>query len=195
MQILWRPLGVGFYCRSFDKSPFFLSICCFATRYKTPTVCRYVATQLDINTYGVSICCFATRYLLALRAIDICSLRSHSICCLRQRVSIAPLVVTYLALPVGQRISSALAPYRVADISSDASAAHIDVESSFETNDGQKFFVDMLLRNSIYGRVATIRYISRYAQNSICCLWQRVSIAPLLLLISRCPLGNAYRAL
>ena len=24
------------------------SICCFATRYKTPTVCRYVATQLDI---------------------------------------------------------------------------------------------------------------------------------------------------
>ena len=36
-------------------------------------------------------------------------------------------VVTYLALPVGQRISSASAPYRVADISSDASAAHIDM--------------------------------------------------------------------
>ena len=45
-------------------------------------------------------------------------------------------VVTYLALPDGQRISSALAPYRVVDISSVASAAHIDVESSFETNDG-----------------------------------------------------------
>ena len=59
------------------------SICCFATRYKTPTVCRYVATQLNIK---------------------------HLRC------------------------------------------------------------VDMLLRNSIYGRVATIRYISRFARNSICCL-------------------------
>ena len=45
-------------------------------------------------------------------------------------------VVTYLALPVGQRISSALAPYRVADISSGASAAHIDVEPTCETHDG-----------------------------------------------------------
>ena len=60
----------------------------------------------------------------------------NSICCLWQRGSIAPLVVTSLALSVGQRISSALAPYRVVDISSDASAAHIDVESSWETHDG-----------------------------------------------------------
>ena len=43
--------------------------------------------------------------------------------------------VISLALPIGQRISSALAPYRVADISSDASAAHIDVESSCEAHD------------------------------------------------------------
>ena len=47
-----------------------------------------------------SICCFATRYLLAVRAIDICSFHSHSICCLRQRESIAP-YLTSLALPVG----------------------------------------------------------------------------------------------
>ena len=53
----------------------------------------------------------------------------NSICCLRQRVSIAP----FLLAPQG--ISSVLAPYRVADISSDASAAHIDVESSCETHD------------------------------------------------------------
>ena len=40
----------------------------------------------------------------------------------------------FLLAPQG--ISSALAPYRVADISSDASAAHIDVESLCETHDG-----------------------------------------------------------
>ena len=43
------------------------------------------------------------------------------------------------------------------------------------------FFVDMLLRNSIFARIASNRYISRYARNSICCLRQRVSIAPFLL--------------
>ena len=39
--------------------------------------------------------------------------------------------------------------------------------------------------NSIYGRSATIRYISRFARNSICCRWQRVSIAPHLCYFSR----------
>ena len=43
------------------------------------------------------------------------------------------------------------------------------------------FFVDMLLRNSIFARIASNRYISYYARNSICCLRQRVSIAPFLL--------------
>ena len=104
-----RPLGVGFYCRSFAKSPFFLSI---------------------HSTYGASICCYATRYVFATLKLDICSFHSHSICCLWQRVSIAP----FLLAPQG--ISSALAPYRVADISSDASAAHIDVEPTCETHDG-----------------------------------------------------------
>ena len=41
-----------------------------------------------------------------------------------------------LFLIAPQGISSALAPYRVADISSDASAAHIDVEPTCETHDG-----------------------------------------------------------
>ena len=54
---------------------------------------------------------------------DICSLCSHSICCLRQRWSLCDLPrathnVTSLALPFWQRISSALALYRVLYISS-----------------------------------------------------------------------------
>ena len=52
MQILWRPLGVGFYCRSFAKSPFFLSIC-------SPMA----------NSIYFSLC----------SKFDICSLCSHSI--------------------------------------------------------------------------------------------------------------------
>ena len=87
--------------------------------------------ELDINTFGMSICCFATRYLLALRAIDI------FLAMLEIRyVSVGNECRLRLFLIAPQGISSALAPYRVADISSDASAAHIDVESSFETNDG-----------------------------------------------------------
>ena len=92
--------------------------------------------ELDINAFCVSICCYATRYLLALRAIDIflatleiryvaygneCRLRR---CCYLSRVA---RWATHI-----ERV----APYRVADISSDASAAHIDVESSCETHDG-----------------------------------------------------------
>ena len=128
MQILWRPLGVGSCCRSFAKSPFFLSICCFATRYKTPTVCRYVASQLDMF-----------------------SLCSNSIYfSLRTKFDMLPLATM--------------------------SAMRSDAPFCY------------------FSRVATIRYISRYARNSICCLRQRESIAPLLLLISRCLLGNAYRA-
>ena len=86
--------------------------------------------ELDINTFGMSICCYATRYMVALRPFDI---------------FLATLEIRYVAygnesrlrlfLLAPQGISSALAPYRVADISSDASAAHIDVESSCETHD------------------------------------------------------------
>ena len=36
---------------------------------------------------------------LVLRAIDICSLRSHSICCLRQRESTAPLLLLISRCP------------------------------------------------------------------------------------------------
>ena len=62
----------------------------------------------------------SNRYMLTLFAFDMLPTATSVDCAA---------VVTYLALPVGQRISSALAPYRVADISSDASAAHIDVET------------------------------------------------------------------
>ena len=62
----------------------------------------------------------SNRYMLTLFAFDMLPTATRVDCAA---------VVTYLALPVGQRISSALAPYRVADISSDASAAHIDVET------------------------------------------------------------------
>ncbi len=102
-QILWRLLGVGSYCRPFDKSPFFLSIC--------SPMANSIFTRCASNRY-------ISRYA------------RNSICCLRQRVSIAP----FLLAP--QDISSALALYRVADISSDALAAHIDVGSSCETHDG-----------------------------------------------------------
>ena len=86
--------------------------------------------KLDINTFGMSICCFATRYMVALRPFDI---------------FLATLEIRYVAygnecrlrlfLHAPQGISSALAPYRVADISSGASAAHIDVESSCQRHD------------------------------------------------------------
>ena len=95
-----------------------LSFC----RYTAPTVRRYVATQLDIWSR-----CDHSIYFSLCSKFDMLPLATSVDCAA---------VVTYLALPVGQRISSALAPYRVADISSDASAAHIDVEPTCETHDG-----------------------------------------------------------
>ena len=169
-----------------------MSICCFATRYKTPAVCRYVATQLDIK--HLRVCRYVrrwrTRYLLALRAIDICSLCSHSICCLQQQESIAPFFLH---------------------------APHIDVESSLQYHDRLNVdmllrnsisipsvcryvavqldikhlrCVDMLLCNSIFARIASNRYISHCVRNSICCRWQRVSIAPLVVTYLALPVGQ-----
>jgi len=88
----------------------------------TPSVCRYVAMQLDICSH-----CEQSIYFSLRSKFDMLPTATSVDCAA---------VVTYLALPVGQRISSALAPYRVADISSDASAAHIDVEPTCETHDG-----------------------------------------------------------
>ena len=88
---------------------------CFPLRYTAPTVRRYVASQLDMF-----------------------SLRSNSIYAHFIRIRYVAYgnesrLRHFLIAPQG--ISSALALYRVADISSDASAAHIDVESSCETHD------------------------------------------------------------
>ena len=54
--------------------------------------------------------------------------------------------------------------------------------------------VDMLLRNSIFARLASNRYISRYARNSICCLRQRWSLCDLPRFPNHVlPLGKTYR--
>ena len=71
----------------------------------------FAVGKLDINTFGMSICCFATRYVFAALKLDICSRCEQSICCLRQRESIAPF---FLIAPQG--ISSALAPYRTRSV-------------------------------------------------------------------------------
>ena len=63
-----------------------------------------------------------TRYMLISFAFDMLPLATSVDCA--------------FSLIAPQGISSALALYRVADISSDASAAHIDVEPTCETNDG-----------------------------------------------------------
>ena len=81
--------------------------------------CRYVASQLDI--------CSRCEQSIYARYARIRYVAYGNECRLRRTF------VTSLALPIGQRISSALAPYRVADISSDASAAHIDVEPTCGT--------------------------------------------------------------
>ena len=83
-----------------------------------------------ICTYGVSICCFATRYMVALRPFDI---------------FLATLEIRYVAFGNEGRNTPCFSPrraYRVAEqhiepkaISSDASAAHIDVESSRQRHD------------------------------------------------------------
>jgi hypothetical protein len=49
-----------------------------------------------------------------------------------QRVSMAPLLCYFPRFAQRAKHIEREAPYRVADISSDASAAHIDVESSFK---------------------------------------------------------------
>ena len=96
----------------------------------------FIIYCFDLLLYYLSICCYATRYMVAMRPFDIFLAKYYvffarnSICYLRQQESIAP----FLLAPQG--ISSALAPYRVADISSGASAAHIDVEPTCETHDG-----------------------------------------------------------
>ena len=115
----------------------------------------------------MSICCYATRYMVALRPFDI---------------FLATLEIRYVAygnesrlrlfLLAPQGISSALAPYRVADISSDASAAHIDVESSFETNDG----LDMSCRGEQIERCDGADGESEVGKNSaIACESSRVA--------------------
>ena len=132
-----------------------MSICCFATRKSNEaSLCLRKRASADcssaarwqssgvrkhqgeclapkrsiIPTFYMSICFryAQTRYLPAKRAIDICSLRSHSICCLTAtRVdSAAHQIVTSLALPNGNAYRARQRHIECAStISSDASAA------------------------------------------------------------------------
>ena len=117
-----------------SRSWFLLSVILFYSfilSITTPAVCRYVRR-------------WRTRYQY-LRYVDM--LLRNSICFRYAQTRYMLISFAFGMLPLAtsvdcafflhalQGISSASAPYRVADISSDASAAHIDVESSCQRHD------------------------------------------------------------
>ena len=105
----------------------------------------------------------------------------NSICCLRQRWSLCDLprfpqsrfaVRQNISNPRRGYIEPPQAAYR-------ATRQRRISTSNLRVNTQHLRCVDMLLRNSIFARLASNRYISHCVRNSICCLRQRWSLCDL----------------